>query len=153
MDEKCKFCGETLKEEAKKCTTCSEFRGIRGWVLRYLPIASIILGLGSFAIAIYEIDAREEAVVRKNMAVADAKTAEKERLAVTRELYTKDRAADDALRDIAQKLPARDRESIMERHRLKNTNLQQLEREAKTAPDDREIQRKLYILRAFKRPN
>ena len=146
MEETCKICGGVLKEKVKKCTTCSEFRGIRGWLLRYLPIASIIIGAGSFVIAIYEIDAREMAVVRE-------KIAEKDRLVITRELHAKDRAAERAMHEITKALPEKTKTNIITGLRLQpRISVGQLEKEAKASPEDSELQRKLYLFRALERP-
>ena len=146
MEEKCKFCNEVLKDGVKKCTTCGELRGLRGWVLRYITLTSVIVALGPLAIAILEFDARQKAVVR-------ARTAEKAHLVVTRKLHAKDRGAEQALREMAQKVPVQDKDNIIKGLQRSGVTLQKLRDDIKKSPEDPDLQRKLFLFRTLKKPD
>jgi hypothetical protein len=147
---KCKFCGGSLKENVKKCTTCGELCGLRGWVLRYVPltsVTSVIVALGSLYIAYREIQATGQATVRAEAAQSEA------RLAVS-QLHVKEKAADRAIRDLARKLPESSRDDILKDLRLPpRTTLEQLEEQAKRAPENSDLQRRLFLFRELKRPD
>ena len=144
---KCKFCGGSLKEDVKKCTTCGELCGLRGWLLRYVPLTSVIVALGLLYIAYLEIQATGHATVRAKAAQSEA------RMAVS-QLHVKERAADRAIRDLARKLPESSREDIVKDLRLPpRTTLEQLEEQAKRAPENSDLQRKLFLYRELKRPD
>jgi hypothetical protein len=69
------------------------------------------------------------------------------------QLHVKERAADRAIRDLARKLPESSREDIVKDLRLPpRTTLEQLEEQAKRAPENYDLQRKLFLYRGLKRP-
>ena len=144
---KCKFCGESLKEDVKKCTTCGELCGLRGWLLRYVPLTSVIVALGLLYIAYLEIQATGHATVRAEAAQSEA------RLAVS-QLYVKEKAADRAIGDLARKLPESSKEDIVKDLRLPpSTTIEQLEQRAEREPGNSDLQKKLFLYRALKQPD
>jgi hypothetical protein len=115
-------------------------------VLRYVPLTSVIVALGLLYITYLEIQATGHATVRAKAAQSEA------RLAVS-QLHVKERAADRAIRDLARKLPESSREDIVKDLRLPpRTTLEQLEEQAKRAPENYDLQRKLFLYRGLKRP-
>ena len=150
MEQKCKFCREVLKEGAKKCKVCGEPFYFMGKVLKWIPCASlisIVATIISLCFAYNEAVGKEKANIR-------AENAQKERLAVTKELNTKEKAADLALREVSRKLPVRTREDIINDLRLPSTvTLEQLEDEARKKPENSDLQRKLYLYRVLKKPS
>ena len=146
MNQMCKFCHEALAKGAKKCKTCGEPFYFAGKVLKWVPLVSIVVALCPFVIAFFEIYARQKAVDR-------AQIAEESRLAVTRELHSKERAADDVIREIARKLPEASKNDIIKDLRLPpRVTLEQLEKEAKRAPENSQLQRKVFLYRALRHP-
>lgn len=135
MERDCKFCQEKIEVEAKKCKVCGEPYYLIGKVLKLAPLLSIVITLLSLGLAYFGVSATKRAS------------------ALTREMHIKDKAAELAIREIAGKLPDDAKNNIMKDLRLPpRTTLGQLERDAKTAPEDSELQRKVYLFRALKKP-
>jgi len=146
MKQVCKFCREVLAEGAKKCKTCGEPFYAAGKALKWAPLLSIFITLLSLAFAYREMRGREKATVRAEAAQSDA------RMAVL-QLNVKERAADRALDELVHKLPQSSREDIVKGLRLPpRTTVEQLEEQAKTAPENHDLQRKLFLYRALNRP-
>jgi hypothetical protein len=144
--KKCKFCREPLEDGAKKCKTCGEPFDVVGKLLKFTPLASILIAVIPFAIAFIEI-------IEKQKATRRAEVAEKAHIAVSRELNAKERAADMALSEIARKLPNESRNEIIKDLRLPSrVTLKQLEQEAKTTPENSDVHKNLYLFRALKKP-
>jgi hypothetical protein len=144
--KKCKFCREPLEDGAKKCKTCGEPFDVVGKLLKFTPLASILIAVIPFAIAFIEI-------IEKQKATRRAEVAEKAHIAVSRELNSKERAADMALSEIARKLPNESRNEIIKDLRLPSrVTLKQLEQEAKTTPENSDVHKNLYLFRALKKP-
>jgi len=142
----CKYCREPIEENAKKCKTCGEPFYLIGKILKFTPLFSIIIAVGSLAIAFTEIKEKQKATRR-------ADVAEKAHVEVSRELNTKEIAADQALREIAQKLPATSKDVMINDLRLPaRATLRQLEDRAKSTPTDADLQRKVFLFRALKEP-
>jgi len=136
MERECKFCHEKIEVEAKKCKVCGEPYYLIGKVLKLAPLLSIFITLLSLGLAYFGVSATKRAS------------------ALTREMHIKDKAAELAIREIAGKLPPDTKDKIITEHRLKNYNtLGQLEREAKKSPENSELQRKVYLFRALKKPD
>jgi hypothetical protein len=135
MERDCKFCHEKIEEEAKKCKVCGEPFYLTGKVLKFAPLMSIVITLLSLGLAYFGVSATKRAS------------------ALTREMHIKDRAAELAIREIAGKLPVDAKNNIIKELRLPpRTTLGQLERDAKTEPENSELQRKMYLFRALKKP-
>jgi hydroxylamine reductase (hybrid-cluster protein) len=149
MEQKCQFCCEVLEEGAKKCKVCGEPFYFMGKVLKWIPCASlisIVATIISLCFAYNEAVGKEKATIR-------AENAQKARLAVTKELNTKEKAADLALREVSRRLPVKTREDIIKGLQLPSkVTLENLENEAKSNPENSDIQRKLYLYRVLKRP-
>ncbi len=144
--KQCKYCREPLDEAAKKCKTCGEPFYLTGKILKFTPLFSIIIVVGSLAIAFTEIKEKQKAVRR-------ADVSEKAHIEVSRELNAKEIAADRALREIAQKLPATSKDVMIKDLRLPaRATLRELEDRAKSAPADADLQRKVFLFRALKEP-
>jgi hypothetical protein len=136
MERECKFCHEKIEVEAKKCKVCGEPYYLIGKVLKLAPLMSIVITLLSLGLAYFGVSATKRAS------------------AITREMHIKDKAADLAIREIAGKLPDDTRNKIIKELRLPpRTTLHQLEKEAKTTPENSELQRKLLIFRGLKKPD
>jgi hypothetical protein len=146
MKQVCKFCREVLAEGAKKCKTCGEPFYLIGKALKWTPLLSIAITLFSLSIAYREMRGREKATVRAEVAQSEARSA-------VSQLHVKERAADRALAEIARNLPESSREDMVKNLRLApRTTLEQLELEAKKAPENQDLQRKLFLYRALNRP-
>ena len=147
MKQVCKFCREVLAEGAKKCKTCGEPFYPAGKALKWAPLLSIFITLLSLSFAHREMRGREKATVRAEAAQSEA------RIAVS-QLHVKERAADRALGDLVRKLPESYREDMIKDLRLPpRTTLEQLEKQAETAPENSELQRKVFLYRALKQPD
>lgn len=102
--------------------------------------------MGSLGIAFSEIMEKQKAARR-------ADVAEKAHIEVSRELSAKERAADQALREIAQKLPPTSKEVMIKDLRLPaRVTLGELEEKAQSTPADADLQRKVFLYRALKEP-
>jgi len=144
--KECKFCREPLEDGAKKCKTCGEPFYFVGKAIKFTPLLSIIIAVVPFAIAFIEI-------VEKQKATRRAEVAEIARINISRELNAKERAADMAIAEIARKLPDASRKEIIRDLQLPSrANLKQLEKEAKATPENSEVHKNLYLLRALKKP-
>ena len=142
----CKYCREPLEEGAIKCKTCGEPLYIVGKVLKFTPLFSTLIAVGSLAIACTEIKEKHKATQR-----ADAAT--KAHITVSQELTAKESAADLALSEIAQQLPVASKRVMINNLQVPSrTTLKQLEEEAKAAPSDTNLQRKVFLYRALKEP-
>lgn len=136
MERECKFCHEKIEVEAKKCKVCGEPYYLIGKVLKLAPLLSIVITLLSLGLAYFGVSATKRAS------------------ALTREMHIKDKAAELAIREIAGKLPPDTKDKIIKELRIPTrTTLGQLEREAKTSPENSELQRKVYLFRALKKPD
>ena len=147
MKKPCKFCCEALEKGAKKCKICGEPFYFLGKVLKWVPLLSIVITLLSLGFACHEMIGKEKATIR-------AETAQSEtRLAVS-QLYVKERAADRAIGDLARKLPESSKEDIVKGLRLPpGTTIEQLEQRAEREPGNSDLQKKLFLYRALKRPD
>ena len=142
----CKYCREPIDEEAKKCKKCNEPFYLVGKILKFTPLLSAVVAVASLGIAFSEI-------VEKQKAARRADVAEKAHVEISRELSAKEKAADEALREIARQLPAPSREVMIKNLRLPDRAArEELERKAKSAPADAEIQRQAFLSRALKQP-
>ncbi len=140
----CKYCREPIDEAAKKCKKCNEPFYLVGKILKFTPLLSAVVAVASLGIAFSEI-------VEKQKAARRADVAEKAHVEVSRELNTKEKAADQALREMAQRLPAPSRDVMIKDLQLpQRTTLKELEQKAKSAPADAEIQRQAFLYRALK---
>jgi len=143
---KCEYCQETIDEAAKICKTCHEPLYRLGKILKFTPLLSAIVAVASLGIAFSEI-------IEKQKAAQRADVAEKAHVEVSRELNAKEKAADQALREMAQRLPAPSRDVMIKGLQLpQGATIEELERKAKSSPADAEIQRQAFLYRALKRP-
>ena len=154
MDKKmkeCEFCKELINENAKKCKVCGEWCQ---WYMRVLKATPLILTILPWIVTgisgIYAYTQRNE----RQKETLRAERLEKANIAVSQELST----AKQATLEIARKLPESSKEeitnNIIKDLRLPsgppNETLRQLEQKAKSAPDNSQIQKDLYIFRALK---
>jgi hypothetical protein len=142
----CKYCRETIEDGAKKCKTCGEPFYLAGKILKFVPLLSVVVSVGLLFIAFNENKEKQRAARR-------ADVAEKAHVEVTRELNTKEKAADQALREIAQKLPTTSKDVMLKNLQLPaRATLGELEEKAKSAPANADLQRKVFLFRALKEP-
>ena len=135
----CKFCKEAIAEKAKKCKTCGEPFYLTGKALKWAPLLSIVTAIISLCFAYHEMRGKEIANLQKEKAQS--------------QLYVKERAADQALRDIAEKLPEKSKNEIIKDLRLPtDVTLEQLEQKAEASPENADLQRKVFLYRWLKRP-
>jgi hypothetical protein len=140
----CEYCREPIEEKAKKCKTCGEPFYWIGKILKIVPLLSVVVSIGLLFIAYNENKEKQKATHR-------ADVAEKAHVEVSRELNAKEIAADQALREIAQKLPATSKDVMIKDLRLpERTTLRQLEDKAKSTPANADLQRKVFLFRALK---
>lgn len=143
---KCKYCRETIEDGAKKCKTCGEPFYLVGKILKFVPLLSVLVSVGLLFIAFNENKEKQRATRR-------ADVAEKAHVEVTRELNAKEIAADQALREIAQRLPATSKDVMIKDLQLPaRATLKELEDKAKSAPANADLQRKVFLFRALKEP-
>lgn len=135
MEKDCKFCREKIEEGAKKCKECNEPFYFMGKVLKWSPVLSIIVTLLSLGLAYFGVNATKRAS------------------AVTRQLYAKERGAEQALREMAQKVPVRDKDNIITGLQRSGITLKKLQQDIKKSPEDSDLQRKLFLFRALKKPD
>jgi hypothetical protein len=133
MEEYCKFCREKIEEGAKKCKKCNEPFYFMGKVLKWSPLLSILVTVLSLGLAYFGVNATKRAS------------------AVTRQLYAKERGAEQALREMAQKLPVRDRDNMINDLQRSGVILKDLQRDIKKSPEDADLQRKLFLFRTLKK--
>jgi hypothetical protein len=133
MEKYCKFCREKIEEGAKKCKECDEPFYFMGKVLKWSPFLSILVTLLSLGLAYFGVNATKRAS------------------SVTRQLYAKERGAEEALREMAQKLPVRDRDNMINDLQRSGVILKDLQRDIKKSPDDPDLQRKLFLFRTLKK--
>jgi phage protein D len=149
----CKYCRETIEDGAKKCKTCGEPFYFIGKVLKFVPLLSVLVSVGLLFIALNENKEKQKATQRADVAARRADVAEKAHVEVTRELNAKEEAADQALREIAQKLPASSKDVMLKNLQLPaRATLGELEEKAKSAPANADLQRKVFLFRALKEP-
>ena len=142
--KECKYCRESLNDAAKKCKTCGEPFYFTGKILKFTPLFSIVITLFSLSLAYREMKGREKAAMRAEVAQSEA------RLAVS-ELHTKEIAANQAISEIARKLPDRTKSEVIDNLRLPpGATLEQIERKARSAPTDPDAQKKAFLYRALK---
>ena len=144
--KKCEFCCDDINEEAKRCKTCGEPIYFVGKVLKFTPLFSFLIAVVPCAIALMEN-------IDKHKAMRRAEIAENDRINISRELNAKERASDMAISEIASRLPEASKNEIIRDLRLPaRTTIKQLEQEAKTSPENSEVQKNLYLFRALKKP-
>jgi hypothetical protein len=149
----CKYCRETIEDGAKKCKTCGEPFYLIGKVLKFVPLLSVVVSVGLLFIAFSENREKQKATQRADVAVRRADVAERAKVEVTRELEAKEIAAEQALREIAQKLPATSKDVMIKDLQLPSrATLGQLEEKAKADPANADLQRKVFLFRALKEP-
>lgn len=132
----CKFCGERVSDGALKCQKCGEPQGWRVWptgmLLRYVPLASVVVAAISLTFACLE-----------NLAARRAQEGEEQ--AVVEKV-----AAQEAVAELALELPKPKRDEVIRRLDLPpEMTVRQLERQAREAPADAELQRKAVLFRAI----
>ncbi|MBW8040740.1 MAG: hypothetical protein FVQ85_12150 [Planctomycetes bacterium] len=135
METDCKFCHEKIEAEAKKCKVCGEPLYFMGRVLKWAPLLSIVATVLSLGLAYFGVNATKRAS------------------AVTREMLAKDRGAELALREMAQRVPVPDKDNIRTALHRSGVTLQKLRNEIKKSPGDSDLQRKLFLYRALKKPD
>ena len=151
--KKCKFCGETLSEPAKKCRSCGEPQGwhVYGWgmILKYIPLLSalsVLVALGSLYIAYLENQATRRARAGEERAQQQVRV-------TTARLDTVERAASRAMIRLRKQLPESAGEDILRSLELRNgTTERDLEANVGRAPLDVWEREKLFLYRAFKEP-
>lgn len=142
--KQCKYCRESLDETAKKCKTCGEPFYLTGKLLKFTPLFSIVITLFSLSLAYREMKGREKATVQAEVAQSEARSA-------VSELHTKEIAANQAISEIAAKLPDRIKSEVIENLRLPTgVTIEQIERNARLEPMDPDAQKKAFLYRALK---
>jgi hypothetical protein len=140
----CNYCREPIEEEAKVCKICGEPFYFVGKVLKFVPLLSVAIAMISLAIALIEIQEKQKATRRANVA-------ERAHIEVSRELNATQIGADQALREIAQKLPTASKDIMIKDLQLPaRATLEELEEKAKSAPTNADLQRKMFLFRALK---
>lgn len=134
MEEYCKFCREKIEAGAKKCKKCNEPFYFMGKVLKWSPVLSILVTVLSLGLAYFGVNATKRAS------------------AVTRQLYAKERGAEQALREMALKVPVRDRDNMINGLQRSGVTLKKLQQDIKKSPEDPDLQRKLFLFRTLKKP-
>lgn len=142
----CKYCCEPIEEKAKKCKTCGEPFYFVGKILKFVPLLSVFVSIGLLFITFNENKEKQKATRR-------ADVAEKAHVEVSRELNAKEIAADQALREIAQRLPSTSKDVMIKDLQLPAlATLKEMEDKAKLAPANADLQRKVFLFRALKGP-
>lgn len=136
----CKFCGESFSGTVKKCRACGEPQGWRvyfwGNILKYIPLLStisIVTTIISLGLAIYQMRGKEKAQTKLNVT---------------------EKAADQAIRSISEKISSTSRNEVIKNLRLPaNTTLEQLEQKANASPGNVDLQKKVFLYRWLKKPD
>jgi hypothetical protein len=130
MEEQCEYCREAIAKGARKCKVCGEPFYFTGKALKVAPLLSIVMTLLSLGLAYFGVNATKQAG----------------------DLQARELAANQALRDMAEKLPPLKSKELINDFRINDVSLNQIEEKARKEPRNIELQRKLYILRHIKRP-
>jgi len=123
MEEQCEFCRESIAKGARKCKICGEPFYFTGKALKVVPLLSIVMTLLSLGLAYFGVNATKQAG----------------------DLQVKEVAANQALRDMAEKLPEDKSKIIINDLRLNDMRYRQIEKEARKEPRNIELQRKHYL--------
>ena len=139
----CKFCQEAIAEKAKKCKTCGEPFYLIGKLLKFIPllsIVSIVTTIISLCFAYHEMQGKERANLQKEKAQS--------------QLFIKEKAADQAIREISSRIPDTSRNEIIKGLRLPtDVTLEQLEKNAEASPESADLQKKVFLYRWLKKPD
>ena len=107
-----------------------------GMLLRYVPLASVIVAVSSLTFACLESRAAQQAREAEDQAIADKVDAE----------WTAN--------ELSRRMPEEIKETMVGELRLApGTTVQQLEKQAREEPENAEIQRKAFLLRTLREPN
>jgi hypothetical protein len=131
MEAQCEYCREAIAKGARKCKVCGEPFYFTGKALKVAPLMSIVMTILSLGLAYFGVNATKKAG----------------------DLQAKELAAHQALRDMAEKLPEPKSREIINDIRINDSTFSKIEKEARKDPRNIELQRKLFIYRAIKRPN
>ena len=130
MEEKCEYCREAIAKGARKCKVCGEPFYLVGKALKVAPLMSIVMTILSLGLAYFGVSATKE----------------------SGDLRAKEVAAHQALRDMAEKLPEPKTREIIDKIGMNDSIFREKEIEARRDPRNIELQRKLLIYRAIKKP-